>query len=125
VYKGVTTSELDELAAETAASLTATHPDYAVLAARIAISNLHKNTLKSFSRTVKLLRDHVNPKTGAPSLRPLSAPRARHPPRTAPVRDPGQSARGSSQHASLKSAHLRAHGLRSGVPARACCAVLR
>ena len=65
VYKGVTTSELDELAAETAASLTATHPDYAVLAARIAISNLHKNTLKSFSATVKKLYEHTNPKTGA------------------------------------------------------------
>ena len=65
VYKGVTTSELDELAAETAASLTATHPDYAVLAARIAISNLHKNTLKSFSATVEKLYDHRNPKTGA------------------------------------------------------------
>jgi ribonucleoside-diphosphate reductase subunit M1 len=78
VYKGVTTSELDELAAETAASMTANHPDYAVvreeggagrraqrgedgrrrsyspflqLAARIAVSNLHKNTLKSFSET--------------------------------------------------------------------------
>jgi hypothetical protein len=65
VYKGVTTSELDELAAETAASLTATHPDYAVLAARIAISNLHKSTLKSFSSTVTQLYEHVNPKTGA------------------------------------------------------------
>ncbi|GFH18119.1 ribonucleoside-diphosphate reductase, partial [Haematococcus lacustris] len=48
VYKGVTTSELDELAAETAAALTSTHPDYAILAARIAVSNLHKNTTKSF-----------------------------------------------------------------------------
>lgn len=60
----MTASELDELAAETAASLTATHPDYAVLAARIAISNLHKNTLKSFSATIKKLYDHVNPKNG-------------------------------------------------------------
>ncbi len=86
VYKGVTTSELDDLAAETAASMTATHPDYATvarhnldntlitrpdfgmrtssehkalliispnlqLAARIAVSNLHKNTMKSFSET--------------------------------------------------------------------------
>lgn len=51
VYKGVTTSELDELAAETAASLTSQHPDYALLAARIAVSNLHKNTKKSFSST--------------------------------------------------------------------------
>jgi hypothetical protein len=64
VYKGVTTSELDELAAETAASLTATHPDYAVLAARIAVSNLHKNTLKSFSATMKLLYEHKNARTG-------------------------------------------------------------
>lgn len=44
--------------------MTATHPDYAVLAARIAVSNLHKNTLKSFSETVKLMASHVNPKTG-------------------------------------------------------------
>eukprot|EP00894_Picocystis_sp_ML_P003241 jgi/Pico_ML_1/53758/g4249.t1 len=51
VYKGVTTTELDELAAETAASMTAKHPDYALLAARIAVSNLHKNTLKSFTET--------------------------------------------------------------------------
>lgn len=64
VYRGVTTSELDELAAETAASLTATHPDYAVLAARIAISNLHKNTQKSFSGTVEKLYRHTNPATG-------------------------------------------------------------
>ncbi|KAL4450647.1 hypothetical protein ABPG77_001003 [Micractinium sp. CCAP 211/92] len=64
VYKGVTTSELDELAAETAASMTATHPDYALLAARIAVSNLHKNTLKSFSETVKVMYNHVNPKNG-------------------------------------------------------------
>lgn len=61
VYKGVTTSELDELAAETAASMTATHPDYAVLAARIAVSNLHKNTLKSFSETVRIMAAHINP----------------------------------------------------------------
>ncbi|BDA51394.1 Ribonucleoside-diphosphate reductase large subunit [Coccomyxa sp. Obi] len=67
VYKGVTTSELDDLAAETAASMTATHPDYATLAARIAISNLHKNTLKSFSETMKLMYSHVNPKNGEPS----------------------------------------------------------
>jgi ribonucleoside-diphosphate reductase subunit M1 len=67
VYKGVTTTELDELAAETAASLTATHPDYAQLAARIAVSNLHKNTLKSFSETVKIMASHINPKNGEPS----------------------------------------------------------
>ena len=49
VYCGVTTAELDNLAAETAASLTTKHPDYGVLAARIAVSNLHKETTKCFS----------------------------------------------------------------------------
>src|SRR5665213_2876468 len=49
VFKGVTTQELDELAAETAAHLTSLHPDFGLLAARIAVSNLHKSTLKSFS----------------------------------------------------------------------------
>ena len=47
IYDGVTTVELDNLAAETAASLTTKHPDYAILAARIAVSNLHKVTSKS------------------------------------------------------------------------------
>jgi len=46
IYKGVTTVELDNLAAEVAASMTTVHPDYAILAARIAISNLHKETKK-------------------------------------------------------------------------------
>ncbi|EEH59330.1 uncharacterized protein MICPUCDRAFT_31349 [Micromonas pusilla CCMP1545] len=64
VYKGVTTSELDELAAETAASMTSKHPDYAQLAARIAVSNLHKNTLKSFSETMKVMHEHVNKRNG-------------------------------------------------------------
>jgi len=64
IYDGVTTSELDTLAAETAASMTTKHPDYAILAARIAISNLHKNTLKSFSGTMKLLYQYIDPKTG-------------------------------------------------------------
>ena len=64
LYDGVTTSELDNLAAEIAATMTTTHPDYASLAARISISNLHKNTLKSFSETMKDLHDYVNPITG-------------------------------------------------------------
>jgi ribonucleoside-diphosphate reductase alpha chain len=64
IYDGVTTSELDNLAAETAASMTTKHPDYATLAARIAISNLHKNTQKSFSGTMKMLHQYVDPKTG-------------------------------------------------------------
>ncbi|MGL4630854.1 MAG: ribonucleoside-diphosphate reductase subunit alpha [Leadbetterella sp.] len=63
IFDGVTTSELDSLAAETAASLTTKHPDYATLAARIAISNLHKNTLKSFSGTMKMMYQYVDPKT--------------------------------------------------------------
>lgn len=63
VYDGVTTSELDNLAAEQAASMTTKHPDYARLAARIAVSNLHKKTEKSFSETMKMLHNYVNPKT--------------------------------------------------------------
>lgn len=64
VYQGVTTVELDNLAAETAAYLTTKHPDYAVLAARIAISNLHKETKKNFSTVVKDLHEYINPKNG-------------------------------------------------------------
>ncbi|MCO7722453.1 ribonucleoside-diphosphate reductase subunit alpha [Myroides odoratimimus] len=64
LYDGVATSELDNLAAETAASMTVTHPDYALLAARIAVSNLHKNTKKVFSETVEDLYRYVNPRTG-------------------------------------------------------------
>ncbi len=63
LYDGVTTSELDNLAAETAAAMTVTHPDYAQLAARIAISNLHKNTNKSFSETMNEMYHYVNPRT--------------------------------------------------------------
>lgn len=64
LYDGVTTSELDNLAAETAAALTVKHPDYALLAARIAVSNLHKTTQKSFSSTIKRLYQYIDPKTG-------------------------------------------------------------
>ncbi|MBO9700060.1 MAG: ribonucleoside-diphosphate reductase subunit alpha [Sporocytophaga sp.] len=64
IYDGVTTVELDNLAAEIAASLTTKHPDYAILAARIAISNLHKVTSKSFSNTMKRLYTYEDPKTG-------------------------------------------------------------
>ena len=55
LYDGVTTTSLDNLAAETAAMLTTKHPDYALLASRIAVSNLHKNTKKSFSQTINAL----------------------------------------------------------------------
>ena len=64
LYDGVTTSELDNLAAEIAATMTTTHPDYAKLAARISVSNLHKNTKKSFSETMTDLYKYVNPRTG-------------------------------------------------------------
>lgn len=63
IYPGVTTSELDNLAAETAASMTVKHPDYALLASRIAVSNLHKNTEKSFSKTMEVLYKYIDPKT--------------------------------------------------------------
>jgi ribonucleoside-diphosphate reductase alpha chain len=64
LYDGVTTTELDNLAAEVCASLTVKHPEYAILAARIAISNLHKTTSQSFSNTMKRLYTYINPKTG-------------------------------------------------------------
>ncbi len=64
LYDGVNTEELDHLAAETAASMTTKHPDFAKLAARIEISNLHKKTSQSFSNTMKRLYSYVDPKTG-------------------------------------------------------------
>jgi len=64
LYDGVTTSELDNLASEIAATMTTSHPDYAQLAARISVSNLHKNTKKSFSDTMTDLYQYVNPRTG-------------------------------------------------------------
>jgi ribonucleoside-diphosphate reductase alpha subunit len=64
IYDGVTTIELDNLAAEIAAAKTMDHPDYALLASRIAVSNLHKNTTKSFSESVDNLYNYIDPKTG-------------------------------------------------------------
>ena len=64
IYSGVPTTELDNLAAETAASLATRHPDYAILASRIAVSNLHKNTIKSFSETMKNLYLYIDKKNG-------------------------------------------------------------
>jgi len=64
IYDGVTTSELDNLAAEIAATMTTTHPDYAKLAERISVSNLQKNTKKSFFETMTDLYEYVNPRTG-------------------------------------------------------------
>jgi len=67
VYPGVTTTELDELAAQTAASFATHHPDASILAARISVSNLHKMTTKSFSETIKALYECVHPKTKKPA----------------------------------------------------------
>ncbi|SDS30056.1 ribonucleoside-diphosphate reductase subunit alpha [Gramella sp. MAR_2010_147] len=63
LYDNVTTSELDNLAAEIAATMTTSHPDYAKLAARISVSNLHKNTKKTFSEVMTDLYEYVNPRT--------------------------------------------------------------
>lgn len=71
IYAGVPTTELDNLAAETAASLTIAHPDYAILASRIAVSNLHKNTVKSFSTTMRKLHQYTDKASG--KLLPLIA----------------------------------------------------
>lgn len=64
IYDGISTQELDTLAAETAAGLTYVHPDYGILAARIAITRLHKTTAKSFSETIDHLFNYIDPKTG-------------------------------------------------------------
>lgn len=67
IYDGISTVELDVLAAETAASLVTTHPDYAKLAGRLAVSNLHKTTPKKFSQSIKELYSFIEPKTGKES----------------------------------------------------------
>ncbi|GBN87112.1 Ribonucleoside-diphosphate reductase large chain 1, partial [Araneus ventricosus] len=64
IFRGVKTVELDNLAAETAATMTTKHPDYAILAARIAISNLHKETKKTFSHVIEDLYNMKNERTG-------------------------------------------------------------
>jgi len=67
LYAGVHTSDLDNLAAQEAAAMAVVHPDYALLASRIAVSNLHKNTEKSFTKAMKALYEYVDPKTGEPA----------------------------------------------------------
>jgi len=64
LYDGISSVELDTLAAETAAALTPTHPDYSILAARISITSLHKTTPKSFSQVIDQLYNYIDPKTG-------------------------------------------------------------
>jgi ribonucleoside-diphosphate reductase alpha chain len=67
IYDGISTTELDVLAAETAAAMVTTHPDYAKLAGRLAVSNLHKTTPKKFSQCIKELHSFIEPKTGKES----------------------------------------------------------
>jgi hypothetical protein len=67
VYPGVTTFELDELAAETCAYMSTQHPDFSTLAARISISNLHKKTEKIFSNNIETFHNYTHPKTGSPA----------------------------------------------------------
>jgi len=67
IYDGISTSELDILAAETAASMTTTHPDYAKLAGRLAVTNLHKTTPKKFSQAIRELHSFVEPRTSKES----------------------------------------------------------
>ena len=67
IYDGISTVELDNLAAETAASLIPSHPDYSILASRIAVSRLHKTTKKKFSETIEDLYHYIDPETGKPA----------------------------------------------------------
>ena len=64
LYDGVTTIELDRLAAETAGSLVSYHPDYSLLASRIEITSLHKSTDKYFTKTIERLYNYINTKNG-------------------------------------------------------------
>ena len=67
IYDGVSTTDLDNLAAEVAAAKTIDHPDYALLASRIAVSNLHKETKKSFSEVMEDMYNFIDPKTNQPA----------------------------------------------------------
>ena len=64
LYDGISSVELDVLSAETSASLTPTHPDYSLLAARICVTSLHKKTPKLFSQVIESLYNYVDVKTG-------------------------------------------------------------
>ena len=67
LYDGVTTRELDQLAAETAASLVSNHPDYSNLAARIAVDDLHRSTSDSFSGIIDELHSYIDPESNKPA----------------------------------------------------------
>ena len=67
LYDGVTSTELDQLSAETAASMITTHPDYGKLAARIIITSLYKGVAKEFSVVAKQLHEYINPVNNEPA----------------------------------------------------------
>jgi ribonucleoside-diphosphate reductase alpha chain len=67
IYDGVTSEELDKLSAETAAALIPVHPDYSILAARLAITALYKRVPKDFSTVIDSLYNYINPRTNEPS----------------------------------------------------------
>ena len=64
LYDGVTTRELDQLAAETAASLASQHPEYSRLAARICVDDLHRATKETFTDVITDLREYIDPESG-------------------------------------------------------------
>ena len=64
LFDGVTTKAVDKLAAETAASLAANHPDYGMLAAKVSVENLHRDTKEKFSDVITDLREYIDPETG-------------------------------------------------------------
>ena len=66
ICDGISSSKLDELAAQLAASLSTLHPDYATLASRLTISNHHKNTPFTFAQVVQTLRNQISKHTGKP-----------------------------------------------------------
>lgn len=72
IYNGITTHELDKLAAETAAYSSTFHPDWSILAARIAVSDLHKNTTDDFASNIQKMKDYIHPitKKNAPLIAP-------------------------------------------------------
>lgn len=64
LFDGITTDELDNLSAEVSAYMTSVHPDYARLAGRIAVANLHRSTSDSFFETFETLYNYQNEFTG-------------------------------------------------------------
>ena len=62
LYDTISTGKIDELAAEQCAAMSTNHPDYAILAGRISISNHQKNTDPLFTNVIKKLYEFNNSK---------------------------------------------------------------